>query len=425
MKHSAYVGGIIGFILLLHSNLIHAQQYSVGVTYITATDYSRIETLTPRYDDYRDLLIKIWYPITQTSDSNDSYLHFHTEEFPYSTATPSEHDYQFHSYLKTLPFKTYKNAPLAYSETPYPIVMYSHGYQSTVEDKEILMIELAKRGYIVASVGHPHHAGFVTQSHRQSATYDHEARKDDFYISDQADVNFDELVAELYQLAGRPLNESEVARVYQLMAWAEGDRIALSTWVQDMHFAYDQLVRLQYGQYWGINYLGEHLRTFKGNLDLTQIAAIGLSFGGPTVAAFCEQVFQCKAAINLDGLHFNLSPTVPHSKPYLMMHSDTPLSADYTVVFNQQKADTYMMKIKEALHWDFSDYPYVFPNDRNREFLGTIDPYVVTELVNTASIEFIDLYLKGLGSRNEYLETLSNFEQIQLQTKTGENNENQ
>ncbi|TQF72075.1 alpha/beta hydrolase family protein [Pseudoalteromonas luteoviolacea] len=424
MKHYPLVGCFLALLFFVHSGYAQSQEYPVGVTYIAATDYSRTEKLTPQYDDYRDILIKIWYPAAIESDQSTSYLHFHTEEFPYSTTTPSSEDLQFHAYLKTLPFKTFKNVPMAQTDTPFPVVLYSHGYQSTIEDKEILMIELAKRGYIVASVGHPHHAGFVTQSLGKSATYDSDARANDFYISDQADVNFDELVAELLQLAGRPLNDSEIARVYQLMKWTEGDRLALKLWVQDMHFALDQLTRLQYGHYWGINYLGDHLSSFKGQFDLTKLAAVGLSFGGPTVAAFCEQVYQCKAAVNLDGIHYNLAPTVPQSKPYLMMHSDTPLSADFPIVFNQQKADTYMMTIDGALHWDFSDLPYILPNDRGQGLLGTIDPYLVTEIVNTASLEFIDLYIKGNSTRANYLSTLASFEPIQLQSKTGENHEN-
>ncbi|MCF2860181.1 hypothetical protein L1286_22120 [Pseudoalteromonas sp. SMS1] len=425
MTRYSLVCCVVALLCFAHSSSVLSQDYPVGVTYIAATDYSRIEKLTSQHNDYRDILIKIWYPASPRDEQHASYLHFHTEEFPYSSATPSPDDLQFHAYLKTLPFKTFKNAPMAQSAESFPVVLYSHGYQSTLEDKEILMIELAKRGYIVASVGHPHHAGFVTQSFGRSATYDSEARANDFYISDQADVSFDELVAELLQLAGRPLNDTETARVYQLMKWTEGDRVALDTWVQDMHFALDQLTRLQYGQYWGINYLKPHLSTFKGRLDLTHLAAVGLSFGGPTVAAFCQQVYQCKAAVNLDGIHYNLSPTMPHSKPYLMMHSDTPLSADFPIVFKQQQADTYMMTIEGALHWDFSDTPYILPNDRNQDYLGTIDPYLVTELVNTASLAFIDLYVKGLGTRAEYLTTLRRFTQIRLQTKTRERDDTQ
>ncbi|ESP93637.1 isoform II [Pseudoalteromonas luteoviolacea] len=418
-KHSISSIFYLLYITLFSGNAV-AVNYSVGVTYFTATDYSRTEKLTPNNADYRDILIKIWYPTTTPDSKNTSYLHYHTDQFPYSTARPSNFDRQLHQYLKTLPFELYKNAPLANRSSPFPIVMYSHGYQSTVEDKEILMIELAQKGFIVVSVGHPHHAQFVTQSHNRSATYDPDARANDFYISELADVNFDELVAELDSLAGIELSDEQVARVYQLMSWTEGDRKALSTWVADMHFALDQMTRLQYGQYWGMHYLGEHLQTFKGKLDLSRLAAVGLSFGGPTVAAFCEQVYQCKAAINFDGLHFNLSPTVPSTKPYLMMHSELPLSADHSVVFKQQIADTYMMQIDGALHWDFSDYPYVFPQDRNQAYLGSIDPYLVTDIVNSTSLKFIDLYLNNTGTHTELIQHLESFPEIQYQSKQGQ-----
>ncbi|MDK1289441.1 hypothetical protein [Pseudoalteromonas umbrosa] len=414
-KQLANVVYILFFVFL--STQSSAREYSVGVTYFTATDYSRTEKLTSHHTDYRDILIKIWYPTTSPNTDLPSYLHFHTEQYPYSTATPSEHHKQLHQYLKTLPFELTKNAPLAESSTPFPIVMYSHGYQSTVEDKEILMIELAKKGYIAVSVGHPHHAQFVTQSHNQHATYDSDARANDFYISELADVNFDELVAELDSFAGIELNDEQTARVYQLMSWTEGDRKALDMWVADMHFALDQLTRLQYGQYWGMHYVDEYLKTFKGQLDLTRLAAIGLSFGGPTVAAFCQQVYQCKGAINFDGLHFNLSPNMPSQKPYLMMHSELPLNADYSLVFNQQVADTYMLQISGALHWDFSDYPYVFPFDRNRPFLGSIDPYLVTEIVNSISLQFIDVYLKEASTKAELVELLESYAPVQFKYK--------
>ncbi|KZN62327.1 hypothetical protein N473_19670 [Pseudoalteromonas luteoviolacea CPMOR-1] len=414
-KHTtAYILTVISFMLISMSS--SADEYAVGVTYFTATDYSRTEHLTPNHADYREILIKIWYPTTMPSPSA-SYLHFHTEQFPYSTAMPTDNDIQLHQYLKTLPFELSKNAPLAQSSSPFPVVMYSHGYQSTVEDKEILMIALAKKGYIAVSVGHPHHAQFVTLSDGQSATYDQDARANDFYISELADVNFEELVAELDSLAGVDLNDEQVERVYQLMSWTEGDRKGLDLWVADMHFALDQLTRLQYGQYWGMHYAGEHLKTFKGQLDLSQLAAIGLSFGGPTVAAFCHQVYQCKGAINFDGLHFNLSPTMPSLKPYLMMHSELPLNGDYSVVFNQQIADTYMLQIDGALHWDFSDYPYVFPFDRNRPYLGSIDPYLVTDIVNSISLKFIDAYLKKTATKTELTELLESYAPVRFKSK--------
>ena len=391
--------------LLLHTCAVLANDvqpnYPVGVTYFNAIDYSRPEKLTDNPRDYRDVMIKIWYPAQDVTGYTQSYLHRHTKRFPYPKHQLTPADQQFHQYLQTFKTAAHLNPPLATRNLPFPIIMYSHGYQSLIEDKEFLMIRLAQQGYIVVSVGHAHQAQFIGQAHQGYAAFDQEKRANDWFLSDLADMSLTEWITEFNGYAGQSLTAAEQMRVRHLLNLAEGDRRSLATWIQDMHFAFDQLRSLHYGTNKPWFYTKPVLTQFAGQLDLNRVAAAGLSFGGPTAVSFCHQLYVCRAAVNLDASHYNLSYGSPSQKPYLMMQADEPLKADFKIVLEQQQADTYILKIAGAKHFDFSDSPIIFPNQRGQGFFGTIDPYRVVDLVDTAIIDFMNVYLTSVRDKTD------------------------
>ncbi|MCG7499613.1 hypothetical protein MHO82_22365 [Vibrio sp. Of7-15] len=379
--------------------------YQVGVTYFNAVDYSQVETFTERNDDYRDVMIKIWYPAELNEASVPSHLGYHTEQYPFPAAVLPGADDEYYNRLKTLLSGAFRKAPMVESDQKFPVIFYSPGYFSHLEDSESVMVDLASQGYVVASVGHAHQLQFITLSDGY-AEFDWNKRWNDWQLSDLTTMTLDEWNVEVSSYAGRPLSQEEKDRLYHLFTLAEGDRNSLQVWVQDMEFALNQLHKVNYGQVSHFSNQQVELSSLKGKLDLDNFGAFGLSFGGPTAATFCNRQAKCKAAANLDAMHYDLSPGNPARKPLMIMYQDYPMPANYQLVFDQQDRDTYMVKVANSRHLDFSDLTLTMPEVRNTDNFGTIDPYRMNAINRATVGQFFQTYVKGEGSYSSLLEML-------------------
>lgn len=52
--------------------------------------------------------------------------------------------------------------PLSEEKEKYPVILYSHGLNGFQMESTVLCADLASKGYIVVSVGHPYGSGAVT-----------------------------------------------------------------------------------------------------------------------------------------------------------------------------------------------------------------------------------------------------------------------
>ena len=416
----SFAGALCALVLVpLSSASAQTQQveeanYQVGVTYFNAIDYSRIETFTERNDDYRDVMIKIWYPAVPNESSVPSHLAYHTSQYPFPASEQPGADNEYYNRLKSLLSGAYRHAPMADSSQKFPVIFYSPGYFSTIEDSESVLVDLASQGYIVASVGHAHQMQFMTLSDGSYADFDWSKRADDWKLSDLTTMTPDEWNIEVSSYAGRPLSQTEKDHLYYLFTLAKGDRESLQIWVQDMEFALNQLHKINYGQVAHFSNQQPELSSLKGKLDLDNFGAFGLSFGGPTAATFCNRQAKCKAAANLDALHYDLSPGNPARKPLMIMYQDYPTPANYQLVFDQQERDTYMLKVANSRHLDFSDLTLTMPEVRNTENFGTIDPYRMNAINKETVGQFFQVYLKGEGNYLSLLETLEQTPEFSL-----------
>jgi len=397
---------------------IMSGHYDVGMTYFNAIDYSRPETFTENPTDYRDVMVKIWYPAELNSQSEELHHKFHTKQFPYrGSVQPDASDFEY-ARLLSIPGGAYSNAVAVSTEKPFPIVVYSHGYTSTVEENELMMINLASQGYIVASVGHAHQAQFVTGSNGGYAELDRSKRSEDFNFSDLADVGIYQWFEEMFYYSGRDLSAIEEDRVRTLFNYAEGDKKSLAIWVQDMSFALNKLQNVHYGSINNLANTQPQLASLEGKFDLNNVAAVGMSYGGPTAATFCNQDYRCKAAVNLDGQHYDLSSGNPARKPYLMAQQDMPTYPDFNLVFKQQERDTFLVKVAGTRHWDFTDVRIAFPELQN-EYTGTIDPTHMSQLNNSMVSNFLNTYIKGQGSYQSLLDSFETESEFEVKSKKG------
>jgi dienelactone hydrolase len=148
--------------------------------------------------------------------------------------------------------------------------------------------------------------------------------------------------------------------------------------VRDLSFVLDELVK------WNGND-----PMFAGRLDLTRVAAMGISWGGWVAAEFCRVDARCRAAILFDpsGESGNLM-SLGLQKPLLQANrSDN----SENVLFTKTTQDAIWFQVSSAQHLNFDDmYWAIFPGSvaAGREAARTVNAY---------TLWFLNKYLKDLN----------------------------
>ena len=104
----------------------------------------------------REIVVRAWYPAEgEPGRSGDPYM-TPTESRAFGdvigAAAPGGGLLYSHARLATTHGR--REAPLAASEEPFPVLAFSHGYTSFLAQNTPLMEELASHGYVVFSLAH-------------------------------------------------------------------------------------------------------------------------------------------------------------------------------------------------------------------------------------------------------------------------------
>jgi hypothetical protein len=141
--------------------------YAVGTVDYEWADESRLETFTKNPNDYRDLLIRVWYPADKISaDISQAEKNLKLKPQLYcpeakvvgpllakSLGMPA---FLF-DHLALVQSHSYREAPLSQVQKTYPVLLFSHGWgEGVVNQNTAQMEELASHGYIVFSIAHPY-----------------------------------------------------------------------------------------------------------------------------------------------------------------------------------------------------------------------------------------------------------------------------
>ncbi len=203
-------------------------------------------------------------------------------------------------------------APVAATESSYPVVIYSHGDQLTRRDNTRRLENLVSYGFVVISVDHWNCLATVfPDGHRWNG------------LSIPNLVPGDRLVAEVTTNRG-----------------------------QDVHFILGELAQ------WNTDDI-----ILKSKLDLQRLGIIGLSFGGGTTTHACQEEPRFKAGISLDG-GYERFPIPPVNVPFMIVSGgdgDTYMAQfrnAYRKMYDSLTKDAYWLHLKDAIHCDFNDTPW-------------------------------------------------------------------
>jgi predicted dienelactone hydrolase len=332
--------------------------YPVGVTTTVFVDQSRVDAVTK---EPRTLVTEIWYPATD--EARELPKNKFTDFMPGGISPALEmlfkNVYKLSSADLDRNFWNYAVRDARVRAGRFPLVIFSHGNGGTRHQNTFWCDYLASHGYIVASADHTGNAALTVIKGK---------------------VVFHQRSQREQSAKDRP---------------------------QDLRFLLDQLTL------WGS---GADSR-FAGRLDLSSVAAAGMSFGSYTAIRAADLDPRFKAVIGMayapsDG-HTNLRvPTL------LMLGAEDATigesgNAAIRAHFSAHQGPVFLLEMKRGGHYSFTDM-YKISRDfgdgvgrgraRNGE-VATFTPMEQTyEMINASSVAFLGHYLKGESGYLSFLQ---------------------
>lgn len=337
-------------------------EYKIGVKTFHLIDDSRKEPFTERINDYRELMVDVWYPIDKELTATPISYPNALGNVAANIAKLPTFLFEYFTYTET---DMYVNTPISTQEESYPVIIFSHGDSATRYQNIALVRELVSHGYIVVGIDHTYNAGYTVFPDGRVA------------LRDKA-----------FQLVG-------------------GDEGMIKTRVLDISFLINEMEK------WD-----ETDPIFKNAINEKRIGALGHSLGGSTVAEALIAEKRIIAGINMDGRVYENVTTTNIGKPFMHMMGEQSLnngdyvqfnrnqfssdeeyeemlkhmrlfSSSFSITYNHQVKDAYKMEIKGASHYDFTDGPFFISL-----FGGSISIQRAHEIISNASLSFFNRYLK-------------------------------
>ena len=321
----------------------------VGRTILRWVDAWRPEVLTKNPNDFREIIVMVWYPAEGGTGENTG--HFPSlSNLSDALIQSGEVKWWQSISLQFIRSEIPLDAEPVKDQTPFPIVILPPGNGTNIEFYSSLASEIASHGYIVVGVNHPYDVPAVELSNGQVAPYD----KDQWSLDITAHQEYIK------------------------------ERIKVRT--ADLLFVLQQLEEM--------NSNGR----FAGMIDLDSVAAAGHSLGGITASEACKADGRFRACLNYDGLQtggpFSMEKSaIPPGQSFMFLTKESQLHPKVIESF-ESMPESYWVVLHGASHQSFTDGPLLQPSllpGRNRadQLMDLIQEYALT---------FLDHTLKGQPS---------------------------
>lgn len=399
--------GLIAVIALIREFPINplpkpSGQYAVGVRTFEIDDASRLGVFAAKPNEPRRLLVRVWYPAGDVSGRQPAPYFTDAEAKSTARALGALVGFPpFFTYIRHVQTNSYVDAPLLPGATNLPVVIYSHGYTSYLNQNTVLMEELASHGYIAYSIQHTYDSADTAFPNGDVAPMDPkllETASEETGRPSQADA-----------LGGDTLDK----RINALLAFQEyslksGSRIALQStkvWMADRMFLHDTLQKTP----------PESIAEIARAGNLAKVGELGMSFGGAIAGEICMYDTRCAAGVNMDGGNFPFSSTnADEPVPFLMFHSDPanlyremdrPVPTTGPRSFNEfsyeriatagSRPDVYRISLKDTQHLGMSDSSLFVGDTVKGVLFGDAPTATMIGAQNDLILGFLDKHLRG------------------------------
>lgn len=333
--------------------------YDVGTRIYELTDDSRREIYSGA-EEARRFMIQVWYP--SEADSSAERAPWMSEAKLYAPAIANQIDMPsfFLDHLALVKIPAFKESQVADSSNPFPVILFSHGWNGFSAQSTGQALELASHGYVVVGVQHTYGAVITV------------------FPNGDVGLNNPSALPE-----GAPTEEYETAA-----------HILSDQWAGDLGFTLDFMKSQD----------EDSSSPFFGKLDLNLVGVYGHSTGGGAAIQFCGTDPRCIALLGMD----------PFIRPVSYEVIDAGITQPAFFMFSQDWADEvnsrnnelfhrFLPNVKHSLgvisidgtaHYDFADLPLLTPLAPQLGLKGPINGKLVTTIVNDYLLSFFNAALK-------------------------------
>jgi predicted dienelactone hydrolase len=331
-----------------------AGPYQVGTVSYYRVDEARDERYTPDPNDKRELMIQIWYPASPAPQARTGPWMNRMD-----VAGPIMANYIrlpgfVLDHANLVRTNSYPEATVASADAPFPVVIYSHGWNGFRTINTNQMEALASAGYVAVGIDHTYGAMVTVFPDGRVALNNPQALPDG---------------------AG----------------YESASQILEATYAADIQFVMDELERLNASD-----------ALWANQLDLNRVGVFGHSTGGGAVVIACAQDARCKAGLGMDAWLEPVPETVIAAglpQPFLFMLSEPWATGNNQPLLDRVYAGLqqggYRMTIRGTRHYDFTLLPLLTPLAPALKLKGPIDGQRGMQIVTDYLLAFFDKHLKG------------------------------
>jgi hypothetical protein len=348
--------------------------YGVGVRPVHLVDQSRPENFTNDSGDFREMMIQVWYPISQ-ENLWERALYMDPPTFlwlkgrsPVPLITIPDDAYKF--------VRPHERNDATIAPGMFPVLIFSPGYDGVYQIYTSFIEDLVSRGFVVVSINHPYVSGITV-------------------FPDNRTVG----------LAPVPTDPAEQAAFF-----AKSLRVI----VQDAKFVLNTTAEMNASD-----------PEFAGHFDLSHVGMYGHSFGGANTAVCCYEDSRFLAGFTLEGVFYQNFTKGNITRPFLMMTAESRFTNDSSVqyIWDHVTTDTYKVGVLGSTHYAYTDVgvllshlvPLIPPKILS---FGTIPPKRMVNITRTYVDTFFEVYLRG-APQEQLLNLSAQFPEIEIAYKLG------
>ena len=274
----------------------------------------------------------------------------------------------------------------------HPLLLFSTGLGSYLEQNTVQFEELASNGYIILSIGHEGSTSFELKSGELCVWASKEAYLEGNKTSEEATKSYEKWLSESSETASQ---HEQILKYREYLNTFPYMNTLFDVWAKDSHVALEMFFESK----------DEGSVKLRNHVDYDKVAAFGMSFGGSTALRLAVESDLIKVAVSMDGsIRWSDEWDGTINKPFLFMCTYNPKSVMRKRVLSllNSTSDLYSAEIKDSEHVNFTDYNDILETDENG-FLGEIEPDVMERIMNTLILDFFNKHFRAWES--EYLDT--------------------
>lgn len=316
--------------------------HAVGVRTFLVTDSSRPDAISPDPDDFRPVLVRVWYPAETVEGAPRRYMDPHTADAWRNNMPAAD---GFEAGITT---HAHTDAPLSDVERRWPVLLFSPGRSFPAENYQITLEYLASMGWVVAAISPPYEEALTVLPDGRELPFSGPQWKSEDQRGDVLMGVVDDMVLD----ASRVLDRLEV-----------------------MNAAPSDL--------------------FGGRLDLGRgVGYLGHSLGGAAAAWTLQREPRVKAAVSWEGQVYRDEDrpmkVTGGSLLYIVGGANRTELAGTQFQPGRPGATVYEMVIHGAWHASFGDMLYIYRRYAPHDWLARHRREIHADRVNQITDDYVD-----------------------------------